>query len=54
MAKRVVALRPPGKRDEAPYRGRDNDADAFKAHIGYMQQLNRDLTASRELVGGEG
>lgn len=28
--------------------------DDFKAHIGFMQALNRDLTASGELVGAEG
>ncbi len=26
----------------------------FKAHIAFMQRLNRDLTASGELAGGEG
>ena len=29
-------------------------ADDFKAHIAFMQRLNRDLTASGELVGAEG
>ena len=28
--------------------------DAFKAHIAFMQRLNKDLTASGELVGAEG
>ena len=28
--------------------------DDFKAHIAFMQRLNRDLTASGELVGAEG
>ena len=28
--------------------------DDFKAHIAFMQRLNKDLTASGELVGAEG
>ena len=28
--------------------------DDFKAHIAFMKQLNRDLTAAGELVGAEG
>ena len=28
--------------------------DDFKAHIAFMQRLNRDLTATGELVGAEG
>jgi hypothetical protein len=28
--------------------------EAFKAHVAFMQQLNRDLTTSGELIGAEG
>jgi hypothetical protein len=41
-------------RGTGEYQISDWSPDDFKAHIAFMKQLNRDLTATGELVGAEG
>jgi hypothetical protein len=41
-------------RGTGDYQVKEWSADDLKAHMGFMHQLNQDLTASGELVSGEG
>jgi hypothetical protein len=41
-------------RGTGEYQISDWSPDDFKAHIAFLKQLNRDLTATGELVGAEG